>query len=94
MESKKIVWKYGVKTVGIKNRCRKTEWHYIDKLGESDEYNVQRCKELAEIALADKMKSYDRSKTFATATLWTVDNGMERWAPFTKEHNITLRLDG
>jgi hypothetical protein len=86
------VWKYGVTTNGIKTRCRKTERHYFDKLGQSEELDEQRCKDLAEMALADNMKSYDRAKTFATATLWTINGDMEQWQPFTASHNLKFAM--
>jgi hypothetical protein len=85
----KQVWKYGAKAHGIKKKARKTDWHCTDKneLGGSADLDPAEAKRLAAAWILKNMR--ETTKAFATATLWTHDEGgLELWQPFNKEHNL------
>lgn len=88
-EIKQQVWKYGVRVHGVKNRCRKPDWHYTDKdeLGKGQEAMSEADAKIAAINwIKANMKKV--TQAYATAKLWTVDGIFENWEPFNKEHNL------
>jgi flavodoxin len=96
METEKLIWRYGVKVVGVKKRCRKQEFHTTDKkeLGEGVETpNEQDAKNKAKEWISKNMKSTVPGKVFATATAWTQDGDFENWQPFNENHNLKYPLE-
>jgi hypothetical protein len=87
----KTVWRYGVKCLGVKKRCRKIDSHFTDKkeLGEDEVVNSDVAISRARKWIFENMKTCQKAN--ATATLWTLsDDGIgEVWEPFTKEHNLS-----
>ena len=86
-------WRYGVAVVGVKNRCRKVDRHVSDndELGRDTEPCEAVAVQKAKDWISANMKSVTSAK--ATATLWTVDNGMETWEICNDEHNLTFKID-
>lgn len=90
------IWRYGVRCVGIKKRCRKEERHIGgDRLcsigettGEPDEAEAKR---LALEWIANNMKSV--RKAYATAARWEeASHGLIETQPFTPEWNKAWEL--
>lgn len=101
METTKTgVWRYGVQCYGVKNRCRKVDFHSERKsLGNpttaSGLPSSQEAIDKAKSWLAANMKSH--SKAFATATYWIVEprtNGFssELWEPMNEAHNLKFQI--
>ena len=90
----KVIWRYGVRVLGVKKRCRKTEWHFTDKndLGApADSPSPEEAKRRALVWISENMSKVERAH--ATATKWTVEGIGETWLPFTEEDNLRYPLD-
>lgn len=91
------IWKYGVNCYGVKNKCRKTEFHSSSKneLGSASAENglpsSQEAIERAKAWLAKNMKEH--KKAIATATYWQIENGVETWEIMSKEHNLKFPIE-
>ena len=89
-----VVWRYGVRAKGIKNRCRKVEWHSEEQrkgLAETASPDPDLALKLANTWLRTFMKSIVAAE--ATITKWTVlDGGMEQWSPFSESDNIKIKI--
>lgn len=92
MES--VVWRYGVSAKGIKNRCRKVDWHCESErkgLAESASPDHDLALRLAHDWLKRNMKSYVAAE--ATITKWTLSgDGIASWQPFTAADNIKIKI--
>ena len=90
---KPLVWRFGVHCVGIKNRCRKSDFHSASKneLGQSIERpSEQEAKLRAQNWIDKNMKSVTRAHAVLTA--WEQEGDMETWAMFSDEHNVKYLL--
>lgn len=87
------IWRYGVRVFGVKNRCRKIEWHLEHGrkgLGETIAFDPYIARALARRWILKNMIRHD--KAFATAYFWTVKNGSETWEMMNPDHNISIPL--
>ena len=87
MENEKTVWKYSVNAVGVRKGCRKVDFHSPDAILQTDDKPSEAVAvSLALAWLRDNMKTI--KKAHATATLWTIEDGMETWEMMNDEHNL------
>lgn len=94
METEREVWRYGAKVYGVKNKCRKEDWHLTGKseLGESDSLCEETAKKLAKNWIIKNMRKVKEGKCFATAKLWRISGDMEEWRPFEDSENKVWKL--
>lgn len=86
------IWRYGAQVIGVKNRCRKSEFHCTDKreLGEDTSPDEEKCKALARQWVAQNFKTVKNAT--ATARLLTIENGFESWEMMNEAHNLKFTI--